>query len=587
MNWSAKSTLNALETSGLVQRTQPEPDLEYLFRHALVQEAAYSSVLRTDRKALHALVGNTLEALHAERPHEFAAILGHHFAEAGESAKAAHYLQLAGESAARQYALREAIGHFSHLLELKPHAETHSARGRVYATLGDFDHARADFETALAELRARQDAQGECSVLFELGALWAGRDYQKTGEYYQAAHTIAVKSANLAMQANALNRIGNWYVNLDRPNDAAECHHQALVIFKQGKDERGIAETHDLLGMTNAIAGNLESSVENYQKAIALFRQMGEVQLLSSSLAALQLASPSIQTETLVCPNSLRDSLSMGREALALARAAHWSSGEAFALFGMGNIATYCGEYSLAWECIQESMSIAQSIQHDQWITACHFDVGDWYYSLLDFSRAALAFEQACKIGKRLGSLHWQRAASGMLASTYIRLGRLEEAQSLLDENTPLDTPILSLGQRLGWFARADLLLAQKQHDPAFRLLAQIEKATPRISQPGAIAIRLEMTRALAQTQAGQWNQAEATLHSTRAYLQASEALPQLWRCHALLATVYRHNKRPTKAKSAIAQARQVLEALLVKIPQSARDEFASRPEVAAILNSS
>src|SRR5256885_6437582 len=56
---TARAELNTLEASGLVQVAALEPELEYLFRHALVQDAAYSSLLKQDRRTLHRLAAET------------------------------------------------------------------------------------------------------------------------------------------------------------------------------------------------------------------------------------------------------------------------------------------------------------------------------------------------------------------------------------------------------------------------------------------------------------------------------------------------------------------------------------------------
>ena len=98
--------LNTLESAGLVRIAQLEPDLEYLFRHALVREAAYSSILSVDQKKLHLAVGEAIELLYPERLDEFAAMLSYHFGEAGDTQKALKYCTLAGESALAAYANR-------------------------------------------------------------------------------------------------------------------------------------------------------------------------------------------------------------------------------------------------------------------------------------------------------------------------------------------------------------------------------------------------------------------------------------------------------------------------------------------------
>ncbi|NJD59931.1 MAG: hypothetical protein FIA98_11095, partial [Anaerolineae bacterium] len=57
------NNLSALESAGLIQVAKVEPDLEYLFRHSMVQDAAYAALLDSDRKRLHLAVGNAIEQL--------------------------------------------------------------------------------------------------------------------------------------------------------------------------------------------------------------------------------------------------------------------------------------------------------------------------------------------------------------------------------------------------------------------------------------------------------------------------------------------------------------------------------------------
>src|SRR5207253_5991465 len=80
---TTRTELNTLEQSGLVQVAALEPELEYLFRHALVQDAAYSSLLKQDRRALHRLAADTLLSLYPERRGELAAVIGLHLERAG------------------------------------------------------------------------------------------------------------------------------------------------------------------------------------------------------------------------------------------------------------------------------------------------------------------------------------------------------------------------------------------------------------------------------------------------------------------------------------------------------------------------
>ena len=103
---TTRTELGTLEASGLVQVAALVPELEYLFRHALVQDAAYSSLLKQDRRTLHRLAADTLLSLYPERRRELAAVIALHLERAGDTAAAAEYLVIAGEHALERFANR-------------------------------------------------------------------------------------------------------------------------------------------------------------------------------------------------------------------------------------------------------------------------------------------------------------------------------------------------------------------------------------------------------------------------------------------------------------------------------------------------
>ena len=81
----------------------------YVFKHALTQEVAYTSLLRGHRHAVHAAAGQALEALYADRLEEVHDRLAYHYAHTDQAAKAVEYLTLVATKAARNYAYAEAV----------------------------------------------------------------------------------------------------------------------------------------------------------------------------------------------------------------------------------------------------------------------------------------------------------------------------------------------------------------------------------------------------------------------------------------------------------------------------------------------
>src|SRR5436309_3471871 len=93
------SQLTVLEESGLVVPVLARHELEYLFRHALIQDAAYTSLLKNSRRGLHLSVGETLVRLYPDRLDELAPVLAYHFAEGGDDRQSRRYYTRAAEIA--------------------------------------------------------------------------------------------------------------------------------------------------------------------------------------------------------------------------------------------------------------------------------------------------------------------------------------------------------------------------------------------------------------------------------------------------------------------------------------------------------
>jgi class 3 adenylate cyclase/tetratricopeptide (TPR) repeat protein len=110
------SALDRLIAAGLLFRQGVRPHSTYLFKHALVQDAAYGTLLREPRRALHARIAETLETQFAEIAKNQPELLAQHWDDAGWPEKAALYWRAAGEQAVHRGANVEAIEHFRRAL---------------------------------------------------------------------------------------------------------------------------------------------------------------------------------------------------------------------------------------------------------------------------------------------------------------------------------------------------------------------------------------------------------------------------------------------------------------------------------------
>jgi predicted ATPase len=94
------------------------PDAEYTFKHALVQDAAYSTLLRSARQQLHARIATTLESRFPETVAAEPSILAQHCTEAGLAAKAISYWLKAGQQSISRCAVTEAVAQLRKGVEL-------------------------------------------------------------------------------------------------------------------------------------------------------------------------------------------------------------------------------------------------------------------------------------------------------------------------------------------------------------------------------------------------------------------------------------------------------------------------------------
>jgi class 3 adenylate cyclase/tetratricopeptide (TPR) repeat protein len=108
--------IGSLIDAGLVSRRGVPPDAAYVFKHALVQDAAYGTLLRGARQVLHARIAAALEQHFDEIAQSRPEVLAHHYAEARAPEKAARYWLEAGRSNARRSAHVEAIRSFERAL---------------------------------------------------------------------------------------------------------------------------------------------------------------------------------------------------------------------------------------------------------------------------------------------------------------------------------------------------------------------------------------------------------------------------------------------------------------------------------------
>ena len=123
-----RESLHVLEGSGLVGSDLQLEGETYAFKHALVQEAAYSSLLRSRRRQLHQRIADVLETQFPQTARDAPELVAHHWTEAGATERAVAAWLAAGRRASQRSECREAVGHLRRGLELIPRLDSEETR---------------------------------------------------------------------------------------------------------------------------------------------------------------------------------------------------------------------------------------------------------------------------------------------------------------------------------------------------------------------------------------------------------------------------------------------------------------------------
>ncbi len=277
------NSLSTLESAGLIQVAKVEPDLEYLFRHSLVQEAAYASLLESDRKRLHLAVADAIESLYPDRKKELAAVLGYHLKEAGQDIRALSYFLIAGDEALSTYANQEAEIQYRSALELACCSGPEIAR--LYSGLGESLYRQGRYDESLDAFHSSINVYQSLSEMDDVARL-----YSRLGRvmWYAARRPEGLRicleglelvdgSPDGPGKAMLIHETARAYYFNGNSDKALPLCKQALSLAERYNDLYEQADTLATLGLLSGLKP--EQSLEALRKAVELADSNGFMQV--------------------------------------------------------------------------------------------------------------------------------------------------------------------------------------------------------------------------------------------------------------------------------------------------------------------
>jgi DNA-binding CsgD family transcriptional regulator len=217
-------------------------------------------------------------------------------------------------------------------------------------------------------------------------------------------------------------------------------------------------------------------------------------------------------------------------------------------------------------DVLQQSLLIAEELEHHQWMVAAHWATGALYLDLLSPLIAQHHLKQALRLSHEISSKHWINTSVGSLASALILQGELMQAEALLNTEFSRVAPTQTMGQRMAWCACVELALARGDPELALQITDRLSASAANISEHRGIP-RLSKLRSEALMALRKAKEAEAALQSAKEMTTAQGASPLLWRICVTLGSLYQTQSREAEAVQAFSTARAIIEQLAANIP--------------------
>jgi len=409
------SALDRLIQAGLLFRQGVPPQASYLFKHALVQDAAYGTLLREPRRALHARIAEAIESQFAETAESRPEILAHHCTEAGLTEMAAGLWGKAGQRSLARSALAEAAAQFTRALEQittlpgTPALRREQIKLQV-ALINPLTHIRgyAASETKAATEQARllieqAEALGEAPedplLLFSvLYSFWI--------------------ADQIAFNGDALLELATKFLDLAKKQQATA----PLMIG------------HRLMGNASLFTGKITDGRAHYDQAVALYNPLEHRGLVTRFGQDVRVSALSFRSWALWILGYPVAALVDADHALNDAREIGQAATLMFALQVTLVAFVHCGNYAAANAEVDELAALADEKGSLYWKAQGMLMRGCIFAMTGKASDAVQMITSGLAAFRSTGSTWCSPANLSFLALAYADLGQFDDARRCIDE---------------------------------------------------------------------------------------------------------------------------------------------------------
>ena len=381
---------------------------EYIFKHAVLHQVTYESVLLRLRRQYHAQVAEWLIQNNHDYSDEMQGVIANHLIKAEKTKEAIPFLEQAGNRAAARYANMEAITYFTKALNLLPPINRQTryklllAREKIYHLRGEREAQQQDLKS-LDELANQLTASTNFEYRTEVSLRLA--DYALATGDYTAAIAATTQALHIAQMANSehdeIASYLTWGQILLRKGEYIEADEKLKISLSQARSRhlpQLEADSLRFLGVKAADLGQFEEAKAHYTKALSLYQLLNDKRgesIVWNNISVADYSQSKLEEALINWEKAYQIHLEIGDR-----------EGQSRVLSNLSTVYLDLGDYNTAYTYSQEALRICQEI--DLSFGQCFnlINLSLVSYFLCDEESARHYSHAACSLAEKIDSLH-------------------------------------------------------------------------------------------------------------------------------------------------------------------------------------
>jgi predicted ATPase len=416
------SSLDSLNRAGLLFRKGAPPDAIYLFKHALVQEAAYGTMLRQPRRALHARIAETLENQFAEIADNQPELLARHWTEAGQAEKGAGLWGKAGQRSLERSALVEAAAQLARALD------------QIASLPGTPTLRREQIKLSVALTNALMHVKGHASSETK-----ASLDQSRL--YVERAEALGDALEDPLLLFSVL--YGFWIANIIAFNGDTSrgLATQFLALAEKQETTVPLMIGHRMMGMCLLFTGDFAEGRAHFDRAIALYNPLEHRPLATRFAVDVGSTSLSYRSWAWWFLGHPEAALVDANDALTDAREMGHAVTLIMVLVDAAATNIFCGNYTSANLAIDELIALAEEKRALFWRANGMFARGSIFALTGKASEAVELITSTLAAYRSMGATAGVPYALSSLARAHAELGQFDDAwRSIATATSTMET---------------------------------------------------------------------------------------------------------------------------------------------------